>query len=302
MGEGGSREIPRDRPSPQPSPWEGEGVFRRNPATNNWFLARRRPRSDRPVGLPTAMAKQKTVVLCSGGLNSAVTASIAAVEDKPALLHARVGHRASDREVACFEKLADHLEVDERLVVDLSYFRQVAGSARFHKNGIIEDAMAMGDGPSHCHIPGLIGALLSAAFAWAWSIHATRICIGISENLGPPAPPTSRIYPDYTREFVQLNRYVYEVAAKGRTLDLETPLLELNRADIIRLGKRLKTPFDMTWSCVAGALRPCGRCVGCATRNRGFLDAAVPDPIMLPSPDRPGSADTRLVAAPEGTA
>lgn len=227
------------------------------------------------------MAKDKVIVLCSGGLNSAVVASIAAVDHRPALLHARVGHRTSERELDFFNKLANHLDVTDRLIVDLPYFAEVSGSARFGRKRPIEDAMAIGEGPSNCHIPGLIGALLSAAYTWAWAIDAPAVYVGISENLGSPAPRTNRIYPDFAREYLHLSGHLYDVASKGRSIALEAPLVDLCRADIIRLGKRMKTPFELTWSCVASDETPCGRCVGCATRSRGFLDAALPDPIMM---------------------
>ncbi len=246
------------------------------------------------------MAKDKAVVLCSGGLNSAVVTALASVDHVPVLLHVRLGHRASDREHKMFEALADHFDVADRLVVDMPQFGGIGGIARFSRKGLIEDAMAIGDGPSNCHIPGLVGSLLSAAYAWAWSIGAGRVCIGVSEDLGPPAPRTSRLYPDYSREYLQLCSYQYAVASRGRTIELETPVIDLNRAEIIRLGRRFSIPFGLTWSCVVGGEEPCGRCVGCATRNRGFLDAMVPDPLMMQRGDSVGARRTPVGAKRAG--
>jgi len=192
----------------------------------------------------------------------------------------RWGHRCEAKEADLFERFADSLGITERLVVDLPYFATIGGSARVNKKKQVEDALAVTDGVTGCYMPGLIPALLSAAFTHASSIQATKVYIGVSENLGPPAPPTSRLFPDYSREYLQLCNHLYSVATPDRAIAIETPVIDLTRADIVRLGNRLATPFELTWSCLAGTAEPCGRCLGCATRNRGFLDAAVPDPLL----------------------
>ena len=226
------------------------------------------------------MKMEKAVVLCSGGLNSAVVTSIARQEHDIALLHVRWGDRAEAKETDLYERLADALGVGERMCVDLPHLAVIGGNARVNKRRQIEDALALGDGPTNCYVPGLISGLLSAGFSYASNIGATRVYIGVSENLGPPAPQTSRLYPDYSREYLLLFNHLSSAATPDKPISLETPVADLNRADIVRLGNRLKTPFELTWSCLVGTNEPCGRCIGCATRNRGFLDAAVPDPLL----------------------
>ncbi len=227
------------------------------------------------------MTKGKAIVLSSGGLNSAVMTSITVEEYNLAMLHVRFGHRAEHREAELFEKQADHFEAKERLVVELPHFEQIGGNARVCRKRHIEDAMALGEGESNCLVPGLIGALVQVAFTWACSNGATKVFLGVCENLGSPGPRTSTIFPDYSRDFALLCQHQYAVAAPNRSITIETPLIDMNRTDIIRLGHRLQTPFELTWSCLSSGATPCGGCLGCATRNRGFLDAAIPDPIML---------------------
>ncbi|MBN2562668.1 MAG: 7-cyano-7-deazaguanine synthase [Phycisphaerae bacterium] len=227
------------------------------------------------------MAKNKVVVLCSGGLNSAVVSSLAVREHPVAMLHVRYGHRAAQKEAELFEEQADIFGVRERLVVDMPHFATIGGNARVNRKRQIEDAMAMGDEESNCYMPGLVVGLLSAAFTWASTIGATKILVGVSEDLGPPGPKTSSIYPDYSREAVQLCNHLFgEVSPRGR-ISIEAPIVDLSRAEIVKIGHRLGTPFQLTWSCLSSGTEPCGACIGCATRNRGFLDAAIPDPIML---------------------
>jgi len=226
------------------------------------------------------MAKDMAVVLCSGGLNSAVAAKVAAAEHSLALLHVKFGHRAAGKEAECFAALAGGLEPEKRLVIEMPHFEQIGGNARVSRKLQIDDAMAIGESGTHSHVPGLIGTLVGAAFNWATVIGAARIIVGVSEELGPPTPRLASLFPDYSREFIEMTRQAYEVASPGRTIVVDAPLIDLNRAEVIMLGHRLGVPFDRTWSCLSSNDEPCGVCIGCATRNRGFADAGIPDALF----------------------
>lgn len=226
-------------------------------------------------------AREKSVVLASGGLNSAVAASLAASEYDLAMLHVQIAHRAADKELALFSQQADFFEARYRQVVEMPHFSELGANARVNRKKPIEDVLAIAELDNNCYIPGMIGSLLNAAFAWAVELKATRIYIGISENLGPPGPRTGGVFPDYTREYVQLIQHAFSVASPQRDITIETPLIELTRTEIVKLGRRLHSPFELTWSCLSSGNEPCGGCLGCATRNRGFLEAAIGDPLLL---------------------
>jgi 7-cyano-7-deazaguanine synthase len=226
------------------------------------------------------MNSDKAVVLSSGGLNSAVLTSLAVKEHAVRLLHVRYGHRAQTQETALFEKQAAFFNLKDKLTLDLPHFAALGNSARVNRKKQIEDALAIGEGASNCWVPGLIGSLLNAAFGWASIVGAGKIFIGISEDLGPPGPRTRSIYPDYSRECVQLHNHLLAEMSRGKPIVIEAPLVDMSRTEIVKLGSRLNTPFELTWSCLSSGTQPCGGCVGCATRSRGFLDAAVPDPIL----------------------
>ncbi|MEY2399683.1 MAG: 7-cyano-7-deazaguanine synthase, partial [Actinomycetota bacterium] len=59
-----------------------------------------------------------------------------------------------------------------------------------------------------------------------------------------------------------------------------TPLIDLSKADIVRLGLELGAPLDLTWSCYRGGAEPCGTCDSCALRAKGFAEADVVDPAL----------------------
>ena len=230
------------------------------------------------------MAKGKIVVLCSGGMNSTVAATIAKHSHTLALLHVRFGHRAAEREAELFEKQTEFFGVKDQIIVDMPHFAQIGGNARVNRKLQVEDAMAVGESKANTYIPGLITTLLGVGFTWASAIGATRISLGVSEDLGPPGPRTSSIYHDFSRDHIDLCREALAVASYQNPITIDTPLIDLSRTEIVKLGNRVGAPLELTWSCLSSGNQPCGACVGCATRNRGFLDAGLPDPILCAEP------------------
>lgn len=226
------------------------------------------------------MTKEKAVVLCSGGLNSAVAAKVAATDYALAMLHVKFGHRAAERDAKAFAEQAEYFKPAHQLVIDMPHFSAMGGNGRVSKKIAIEDAMALSEGRCNTNIPGLVHTLIGAAFTWATTLGANRIFLGIAEDLGPPAPRLATLYPEYGREFVELCRHAIAAAHPERPVEIETPLAELTRNEVIRLGMRMHVPLELTWSCIASSSAPCGVCLGCATRHRGFLDAALPDPLL----------------------
>ena len=92
-------------------------------------------------------------------------------------------------------------------------------------------------------------------------------------------------YPDCRPEFVESFRRTAALALKrgveGRPVDIVTPLIDLTKADIVRLGLEVGAPLELTWSCYLGGDRPCGECDACRLRAKGFAEAGVADPALL---------------------
>jgi 7-cyano-7-deazaguanine synthase len=224
----------------------------------------------------------KAIVLVSGGINSAVVASVAREQYEIHLLHAGWGHRAAERELTCFEQAAGFLRVDRTMVADLACLGSLANNSRTSRKMAMEDVSALGREVPSTFVLGLMPTMLSLAAAWAGSVGAKRIVIGTSEDYSVPGPAISQLYPDYRREFLQtVNLMLAYGKPAGRELLVEAPLAELTRQEVILLGRRLKVPFESTWSCYRNNDEPCGKCLGCASRAAGFLRAGIPDPVML---------------------
>lgn len=220
--------------------------------------------------LPTA------VCLVSGGLDSCVSAALACRRFKPAFLHCNYGQLTEKRELRAFRELADFFSVPEnlRLAVDLGYFRQIGGSSLTDpERDVPEEEPGPGELPS-TYVPFRNANLLALAVSWGEAIGAERIFIGAMEE-------DSSGYPDCREEFFRaFNRAIELGTGPGSGIRVETPLIHLTKAEVVRRGLEIGAPLQLTWSCyVSPGPRPCGVCASCRLRRRGFREAGVPDPV-----------------------
>jgi 7-cyano-7-deazaguanine synthase len=219
----------------------------------------------------------KAVVLLSGGLDSTTAAAMARREGwELYALTLRYGqvHAAeleAARRVAGALGVVRHVE----LAVDLSAF---GGSALVGDGAIPKDQLGEAGIPS-TYVPARNTVFLSLALAWAEVLGAERIVIGVNalDYSG---------YPDCRPEFIAAFEYLASLATRagveGRPLRLYTPLQQLTKAGIIRLGLELGLDYGLTHSCYDPGPdgRACGHCDSCLLRARGFAEAGVPDPAL----------------------
>jgi len=229
---------------------------------------------------------ERAVVLVSGGINSVVAAAAAREQYQTAWMHVAWGHRSAERELVAFEATANHFKADPTLVAELSCMAAIGGNARVSRRMAIEDAEVLTNKTPATFAPGLLPTMISLAAAWAASLKARRIVLGLSADHKTGRSPLAKLYPDHRREFVQAcNIMLAYATAPGQEIQLETPLIDLSRPEVIKLGRRFGVPFDRTWSCYAENEAPCQRCLGCADRAAGFVRAGLPDPLAAaPAP------------------
>ncbi len=216
----------------------------------------------------------KAIVLVSGGLDSAVCLGEAARGFDLALLHLNYGQRTEARELRAFGDLADHYGVEQRLVVDITHLKQIGGSSLVDPTLAVETGLPVPGAPiPSTYVPFRNAHILAVAVSWAEVIEADRIFIGAVEEDGSG-------YPDCRAEFYdRFNEAVRVGTRLGERLSVETPLIHLDKAAIVRRGLELEVPLHLTWSCYTEEDRACGRCESCRLRLRGFAAAGCTDPI-----------------------
>ena len=227
----------------------------------------------------------KAVCLLSGGLDSATC-----------LAHAR-------REG--FECYALSFDYGQRHRVELDCARRIAaalGAAdhriakidlRVFGNSALTDDIAVPKGRGDAemsrdipvtYVPARNTIFLSFALAWAEVLEASDIYIGVNA-LDYSGYPDCR--PEFIHAFERMANLATKAGVEGRTnIAIRTPLISLSKADIVRLGRELNVPFELTHSCYDPdpSGRPCGQCDSCLLRARGFREAGLADPAILSAP------------------
>ncbi|MFQ5601865.1 MAG: 7-cyano-7-deazaguanine synthase QueC [bacterium] len=219
------------------------------------------------------MPGELAVVLVSGGMDSAVTLAIAAQKNRLALLHLNYGQKTQARELKAFHDLVRFYQAQHTMVADVQHLAQIGGSSLTDEQ--LEVASADLESPEipSSYVPFRNANFLAIATSWAEVIGATRIFVGAVEE-------DSSGYPDCRREFYDAFERVMEVGTKPDTrIELVTPIIHLQKHEIVQKGMELAAPFELTWSCYQREDAACGLCDSCGFRLRGFQRAGVEDPI-----------------------
>jgi 7-cyano-7-deazaguanine synthase len=225
-----------------------------------------------------AEARPLAVVLASGGLDSCVCVAEAALDHEPALLHVNYGQRTEARELRAFTAIADHYGVARRLVADITHLKAIGGSSLLDAEAPLEEGLpARGGAVPSTYVPFRNAHILSIGVSWAEVIGARALFIGAVEE-------DSSGYPDCTAAFFHAFQAVVDAGTRPDTrLAIVAPLIRLDKAGIVRRGRELGAPLELTWSCYTAEERACGRCESCRLRLRGFAAAGVPDPVPYES-------------------
>ena len=215
----------------------------------------------------------KAIIAVSGGMDSCVTAAIAAKDYKLAFLHVNYGQRTERRELKAFNDVADFYGVTNRMVVDLKHLSFIGGSSLTDKNIEVSKADLSSKEIPTSYVPFRNAHILSACVSWAEVLNAKAIFIGaVWED--------SSGYPDCRPEFFTSFEKVVEIGTKPSTqIKIVTPIINLTKKDIVLKGLELNAPLHLTWSCYQEEEEACGVCDSCALRLRGFQNAGVEDPI-----------------------
>ncbi len=217
--------------------------------------------------------RELAIVLVSGGMDSCVTAAIAAQNYELAFLHVCYGQRTQDRELRAFNEIADHYKVKKKLIADISYLKKIGGSSLTDENIPVSESGIDPHIIPTSYVPFRNTHLLSIAVSWAEVIGAKKIFIGAVEE-------DSSGYPDCRKEYYQVFNKLIEVGTKPQThIEVVTPIINMKKDEIVLKGLELSAPLHLTWSCYKNTNKACGLCDSCILRLRGFKKAGVKDPI-----------------------
>jgi len=216
---------------------------------------------------------KKAVVLLSGGLDSSTVLAMARAQGYACYaLSFDYGQRA-DAELAAASAVAQQLGVVAHKVLRLG-LESIGGSALTDRS--IDVPEQLQDGVPVTYVPARNTVFLSLALGWAEVLEAQAIFIGVNA-VDYSGYPDCR--PEFIAAFQNLARVATKASSDGKEIRIETPLLHLTKAEIIRQGGVLGLDYSLTVSCYQAdaAGRACGLCDSCRLRAQGFADAGVVD-------------------------
>jgi 7-cyano-7-deazaguanine synthase len=211
---------------------------------------------------------QRAVILLSGGVDSSTTLAIARQEGyETYALSFRYGQR-HDREIMAAQNIAEYFSVKKHIVLDID-LKSFGGSALTDDIPVPKERKLneiSGDIPI-TYVPARNTIFLSFALAWAEVLEAYDIFIGVNalDYSG---------YPDCRQEYI-------EAGVEGKLFKIHTPLINMSKGEIIRLGLALGVDFSQTTTCYdpSSSGAACGACDACILRLKGFQENGMKDPV-----------------------
>ncbi len=209
-----------------------------------------------------------TLVLLSGGLDSAVLLSHVGQTEPVTPVHIRCGYAWEHAEAHCINRLmlsalAPRIKPLQTLSFDM---RDILPDGHWALTGI---APAYGTSDEEVYLDGRNIMLLSKAAVLAAKLKIKKIAIGLLK--GNP-------FPDATPMFLTTMSRALTLGL-AHDIQIQTPLATWSKADVVREAKRVGLPFDLTMSCMSPiGGRHCGICSKCRERHEGFVEAVIHDP------------------------
>ena len=223
--------------------------------------------------------EKKAVILSSGGLDSTTVMAIAKSEG---YLIYSLSFSYTQRhfvELEAAKKIAEIIGVEKHLVINLD-LNKIGGSALTDSIDVPKNRNeeAFSDDIPVTYVPARNTIFLSYALAWAEVIKSSDIFIGVNA-VDYSGYPDCR--PEYIEAFEKMANLATKAGVGGLTrIKINTPLLNMSKAQIIKKGIELGVDYSLTHSCYDpnpdGVA--CGQCDSCILRKKGFKEAGVKDP------------------------
>lgn len=228
---------------------------------------------------------KKALVLNSGGVDSTTCLSVAINElglDNVSTISVFYGQK-HNKELECAKKIADyygvkHYELDLSAIFKYSNCSLLSQSTEeiIHES-YAEQIAKDGEGMVRTYVPFRNGLMLSAVATLAVSIYPDDM---VDIYLGAHADDSAgRAYADCSEEFTNAIGQAINIGTYEK-VNLRAPLVNLSKAEVVREGLKLGTPYELTWSCYEGGETPCGTCGTCIDRAIAFKLNNISDPAL----------------------
>ena len=225
------------------------------------------------------------VVLLSGGLDSSTLAYLAVKKSSPHFQN-RVYSLTFDygqshkKELNSAKKIATKIGAVEHKIVKLDLTLWGGSSLTDRKIKIPQNRKISSKSIPNTYVPARNTIFLTFALAYAETRKADEIYIGVN-SVDYSGYVDCR--PAFVKKFQELVKVATVAGVQGKGVKIKTPLINMTKAEIVKMGGRLGVPWGSTWSCYLGEKLACGVCDSCRLRLKGFAQAGVRDPLKYKS-------------------
>ncbi|WP_420342814.1 7-cyano-7-deazaguanine synthase QueC [Paenirhodobacter sp.] len=220
----------------------------------------------------------KTVLVCSGGLDSVSLAHILAAEGSLTRIVSFDYGQRHRKELEFARAAACRFNVPFDLI-DMRPVGAVLTGSALTDDVPVPDGHYAEETMRITVVPNRNAIMLSIAFGLAAASGCDRVAAAVHGG-------DHFIYPDCRPGFTEAFAAMQHAAMEGYArVELHVPFVRRTKADIVAEGARAGTPFAQTWSCYKGGEIHCGRCGTCVERREAFHLAGVPDPTPYADPD-----------------
>ena len=228
---------------------------------------------------------KKALVLSSGGVDSTTCISIAVKElgkENVSTVSVFYGQKHS-KELECAERIAEYFGV-KHYTIDLSGILKYSNcpllshsTEEIKHKSYAEQIAEDGEGMVSTYVPFRNGLMLSAVAALAVSIYPDD---EVEIYLGAHADDAAgEAYADCSEAFTSTMAKAIGIGTYNK-VSVVAPLVQMNKAEVVKTGLKLNTPYNLTWSCYEGGEKPCGTCGTCIDRANAFKANGVEDPAL----------------------
>lgn len=227
----------------------------------------------------------KALVLNSGGVDSTTCLGIAIDKyGKENVITASLYYgQKHDKELECARKIAEYYRV-KHIEEDISNIMKYAsnvcslvkGGKDIKHSSYEEQSKANEEGRVDTYVPFRNGLLLSIATAYADSLFPNE---NVEIFYGAHADDAiGSAYADCSPEFADAMNKAINIGTYGK-ISINRPLINMNKANVVKVGLELNVPYNLTWSCYEGKEKQCGKCGTCIDRKRAFIENNAIDPV-----------------------
>jgi len=219
--------------------------------------------------------RKKAISILSGGLDSVVATSLLAKDYDVHAITFDYGQRSAGMEIKSSKVICGELGIDHT-VIELSWLAQLGSSALTSEEEVPELSMDQLDDKEVCDetarkvwVPGRNVVFSSIALSFAEAEGAEKIIVGWDLE-------EAATFPDNSEEFLNAFNQLLEIGSLY-DIQIEAPLINFNKKDIVKLGYDVSAPLKLSYSCYMGEKEHCGLCESCMRRKRAFIEANIKD-------------------------